>query len=140
MAEELPDWLAAMRDQQLDQQLEEEPVPHEQIVGDAVGGLEGQVDEFQEQPAWTDVFQEQPGQAVIPEEQPVQGDVVLDDLREQMALAEEEFEPDEGSPLSRAFSGLEPWQRLVLTVLLFLDVALCGCMALVMAGRVGLPF
>jgi hypothetical protein len=25
-------------------------------------------------------------------------------------------------------------------VFLFLDVALCGCMALVMAGRVALPF
>ena len=135
MAEELPDWLAKMRDQQL----EEETGPHEQIVGDAVGGLEGQVDVVQEQPAWTDVFQEQPGQADIPEEQPDQGDI-LDDLREQMVLAEEEFEPDEGSPLSRAFSGLAPWQRLVLTVLLFLDVALCGCMALVMAGRVGLSF
>lgn len=135
MAEELPDWLAAMRDQQL----EDDPGPHEQIVGDAVGGPEGQVDVFPEQPAWTDVFQEQPGQADIPEEQPGQGDI-LDDLREQMVLAEEEFEPDEGSPLSRAFSGLEPWQRLVLTVLLFLNVALCGCMALVMAGRVGLPF
>ena len=139
MAEELPDWLAEMRDQQLGQQLEDEPVPHEQIVGDAVGGLEDQADVFQEQPAWADVFQEQPAQADVPEEQLGQGDI-LDDLREQMALAEEEYEPDEGSPLSRAFSGLEPWQRFVLAVLLFLDVALCGCMALVMAGRVGLPF
>lgn len=139
MAEELPDWLAEMRDQQLSQQLDEEPGPHEQSVGDVEDDLESQVDPFQERPSWSSVFQEQPEQEHILEEQPGTGDI-LDDLREQMALAEEEFEEDEESSLARAFSGLQPWQRFVLAVLLFLDVALCGCMALVMAGRVGLPF
>lgn len=34
---------------------------------------------------------------------------------------------------------LAPWQRFVLALLLFLDVALLGCMCLVMTGRV-VPF
>jgi len=139
MAEELPDWLAEMRDQQLSQQLDEEPGPHEQAIEDVADSPESQVDPFQERPSWSRIFQEQPEQEDILEEQPGTGDI-LDDLREQMALAEEEFEQEEGSSLTRAFSGLRPWQRFVLAVLLFLDVALCGCMALVMAGRVGLPF
>lgn len=122
MEGELPDWLAEMRDQQLGQQLGEEPGPREQVVGDIVGDLGGQADQ-------AEVLQDQTGR----------GDV-LEDLREQMAQAEEDRGYVEKPSLSRAFSGLQPWQRFVLAVLLFLDVALCGCMALVMAGRVGLPF
>lgn len=34
---------------------------------------------------------------------------------------------------------LAPWQRFILSLLLFLNVALLGCMCLVMAGRV-VPF
>jgi len=139
MAEELPDWLAEMRDQQLSQQLDGEPGPHEQAVEDVADDLESHVDVFEDRPSWSSLFQEQPEQEDILEEQPGTGDI-LDDLREQMALAEEEFEQEERASLTRAFSGLRPWQRFVLAVLLFLDVALCGCMALVMAGRVGLPF
>lgn len=126
MAEEMPDWLAEMRDQQLGQQPGEEPgeepVPREQVVGDIVESLGGQADQ-------ADVLQDQTGQ-----------DDLLEGLREQMAQTEGEFEYDERPPLVHMFSSLEPWQRFVLAVLLFLDVALCGCMALVMAGRVMLPF
>ena len=64
---------------------------------------------------------------------------VMEDLREHMIQAEV-LDLDERSPLVRVFLNLEPWQRLILAVFLFLDVALCGCMALVMAGRVALPF
>ncbi len=35
--------------------------------------------------------------------------------------------------------GLAPWQRFVLSLFLFLDVALMGCMCLLMAGKV-VPF
>ncbi|GEM_PF-1664698 len=50
-------------------------------------------------------------------------------------------------PSSRASSGgltgligmLSPWQRFILALLLFLNVALLGCMCLVMTGRV-VPF
>jgi hypothetical protein len=70
---------------------------------------------------------------------PGQADV-MGDLREQMIQAEEAFEAEQGLPLAQFFLNLEPWQRLILAVFLFLDMALCGCMALVMAGRVALPF
>jgi len=133
MAEELPDWLAEMRDQQLDQQLEEEmPLPSEQVFGDVEENLEEPADLM-------GLFQDQPDQTDEPLSQETGTEDVLDGLREQMALAEEEFGQEEESPLARAFSVLQPQQRLVLAVLLFLDVALCGCMALVMAGRV-MPF
>jgi len=63
---------------------------------------------------------------------------MVEDLREQM-IQEEELELEEQeSP--REFLSLQPWQRLVLAVLLLLNVALCGCMGLVMMGRVLPPF
>jgi hypothetical protein len=65
---------------------------------------------------------------------------MLEDLREQSF--DEGFE--ESSRTSRAglagvLLGLAPWQRFVLALFLFLDVALVGCMCLVMTGRV-VPF
>jgi hypothetical protein len=65
---------------------------------------------------------------------------MVEDLREQMIQAEGELGYEEKPRLAQFFLDLQPWQRLVLAVLLFLDAALCGCMALVMAGRVMLPF
>ena len=65
---------------------------------------------------------------------------MVEDLREQMIQVDEELEHKEKTHPARFFLSLEPWQRLVLAILLFLDVALCGCMALVMTGRVVLPF
>ena len=104
----------------------------------------------QQRPAWVADFldeqeqrmaegaQEQ-GMAEDAQEQVAQTDMV-EDLRERMIQAEEERGGEEQSPIVRVFMGLQPAQRLLLAVLLFLDVALCGCMALVMFGRVGLPF
>lgn len=63
---------------------------------------------------------------------------MVEDLREQIAQ-EEELEPEEESR-ERGFLNLQPWQRLILAVLLFFDVALCGCMGLVMIGRILPPF
>ena len=63
---------------------------------------------------------------------------MVEDLREQM-IQEEELElEEEESP--REFLNLQPRQRLVLALLLFFNVALCGCMGLVMMGRVLPPF
>ena len=64
---------------------------------------------------------------------------MVEELREQMIQTGEEFE-DEEEASTRLLLGLEPRQRLVLVILLFLNVALCGCMALVMLGRLVLPF
>ncbi len=66
---------------------------------------------------------------------------MFEDLREQ--VIEEgafEFEEEEEGNILQSILGLEAWQRLVLAILLFFNVALCGCMALVMVGRVVLPF
>jgi hypothetical protein len=61
---------------------------------------------------------------------------MVEDLREQMIQDEEAGFEEEDEGVAQAFLGLQPRQRLILAVLLFLDVALCGCMGLVMIGRV----
>ncbi len=63
---------------------------------------------------------------------------MVEDLREQVIL-EEELEAEKEGP-SEGFLNLKPGQRLVLALLLLFDVALCGCMGLVMMGRVLPPF
>ncbi len=96
--------------------------------------------ENQQESEWVaSLRQQQPGPVEERQEQTVQTNMV-EDLREQMIQAEEELDVEEQAPLARLFLNLKPWQRLLLAVLLFLNVALCGCMALVMAGRVMLPF
>jgi hypothetical protein len=107
-----PAWLVSLREQQLG----EEP--------DTVEDLQDQVDQAET----TEYLRRHLGQTDM-----------MEDLREQMIQAEEALEHEEKPVLARFLPNLEPWQRLVLAVLLFLDVALCGCMALVMAGRVMLP-
>ena len=64
---------------------------------------------------------------------------MVEDLREQL-LQEEELEVEEEKGFAQGLRDLEPWQRLVLAVLFFFDVALCGCMGLVMMGRALPPF
>lgn len=113
--------------------------------------------EEQEIPAWLSELgrpQQQPEgepSAEIPREQMDQADAMedlqeplgqvdmLEGLREQMILAEEDEVGWRASPLQPVLE-MRPAQRLVLAVLLFLNVALCGCMGLVMMGRVELPF
>jgi hypothetical protein len=64
---------------------------------------------------------------------------MVEELREQI-IKDEEFElEEENEGLPHVLLGLEPRQRLILALLLFFDVALCGCMALVMMGRVMPP-
>jgi len=114
---QIPDWLTGLRDQQQGEQPDDLPA-------------------FSQQP---------PIQPVQPESaegaQPRRGRAdVMEDLREQMIQAEEAYEHAERRSLVQFFLNLQPWQRLILAVLLFFDVALCGCMGLVMAGRVMLPF
>ena len=67
-------------------------------------------------------------------------DTLVDDLREQAIVDEELEEPEQtSSGVAAIFLGLTPTQRFILALLLFLDVALLGCMCLVMTGRVA-PF
>lgn len=58
---------------------------------------------------------------------------MAEDLRQEM-IEEQDYTEREGGLVQRLL-GLSPWQRLVLALLLFLDVALCGLMGLVMIGR-----
>jgi len=117
-----PAWLTSLREQK---QRQQPPAPQGQ-------GLQGQdLQSWGPQMGQEDVVEGPAGP-----EGPAD---VMEDLREHMIQAEV-LDLDERSPLVRVFLNLEPWQRLILAVFLFLDVALCGCMALVMAGRVALPF
>jgi hypothetical protein len=106
------DWMRRLREQQQDEQ---PPTPQD----------------LQPQMARADV-----GEDLQQPEGPVD---VMGDLRVQAIQAQESFE-EERPPLVQYFRDLEPWKRMILAVLLFLDVALCGCMGLVMVGRVALPF
>jgi len=95
----------------------------------------------QQGPAWiSDLLDEQEQVAAEDVREEAEQTDMVEDLREQMLQAEEERGAKEQAPIVRVFTNLAPAQRLLLAVLLFLDVALCGCMALVMFGRVGLPF
>lgn len=72
---------------------------------------------------------------------PSEGEPMLDNLREQAMRTdlEEVVGPPPRAGLAAMLQGLAPWQRFVLALLLFLNVALLGCMCLVMTGRV-VPF
>ena len=129
---QIPDWLRSLRDEQLEE--EESPVSQPPQAQPPL--------QPQPQPRPQPQSQPQPGPRETAEDVPArlgQADV-MEDLREQMIQAEGAYERAERPPLFQFFLNLEPWKRLILAVLLFLDVALCGCMALVMAGRVMLPF
>jgi hypothetical protein len=67
---------------------------------------------------------------------------MVEELREQL-IREEELrlaEEEEAKGLLHVLLDLGPRKRLILASLLLFDVALCGCMALVMMGRVVPPF
>jgi len=113
----------------------------DQQESDWIRRLREQQQQQDEQPPAPQDLQPQMDQADLGEDlQPPAGPAdVMEDLRVQAIQAQESFE-EERPPLVQYFRDLEPWKRLILAVLLFLDVALCGCMGLVMVGRVALPF
>ena len=97
------------------------------------------MEEERQEPAWiANLYEQQQGITEDSGQQMAQADMV-EDLRERMIQDEGELDVGEQATLTQLFLNLEPWQRLLLAVLLFLNVALCGCMALVMAGRVMFP-
>jgi hypothetical protein len=132
-----PDWLRHLRAQQQTEQPDAGQDLWDQT--DQTDRLEGQPEPARLARAREQQPGEQPRVTQDLRGQTDQADM-LEDLREQMIQAEGELEYERRASLAQAFTNLEPWQRLVLAVLLFLNVALCGCMALVMAGRVMLPF
>ncbi|MBN1812769.1 MAG: hypothetical protein JXA14_13115 [Anaerolineae bacterium] len=132
--EQLPDWLLSMRGQSLDEPpvrqpevelppLKSPPLQEERAVPSAESLFES--------------LAEEPEAAQEPVEQP-ESDMV--DLLRDMVQPEEgydEYGYREESKVSGVIPGMKPWQSLVLAVLFFLDVAVCGCMALAMLGRIG---
>ena len=137
--EELPAWLVELRQQQFADQPEDQPP----IVEDRREKIDqgGMAAAPQMQMAQPEPLMARPAQPVQPE--PAAPADVLDDLREQMLQAEEDLEYEDertSFAFTQSIMELKPAQRLLLSILLFLNVALCGCMALIMVGRVELPF
>jgi hypothetical protein len=150
--EQLPDWLVELRDQQLQQQSQEPPPLIEEPPGmdreSLVGDLRSQMAWAEERMAQAEapVIQMEepaapPGVAPV-EPEPDESTDVLESWREQMLIeaAEEEREFAQRRTLVQTLMGLKPAQRLLLSILLFLNVAMCGCLILIMLERVELPF
>lgn len=141
--EQLPSWLIELRDQQIQEQAEQEAQPfvEEQAPSKQVDRPSLEAD-LRAQMAQAEQRMAQAA-AELPPEEPEEPADMLGDLREQMILAaeEEEFEEEvkRKSSLTHGIASLAPAQRLILAILLFLNVAVCGCMGLVMLGRVSLP-
>ena len=153
--EQLPDWLVELRDQQIQQQSEPPPPAAPEPQGgmdqaSLMGDLRSQMSWANEQMA-QDEMQPAPPESVMspmeerivePEPEPEEPADMLDSLREQMIQAsveEEEFEQIQGQSPLQSLLSLKPPQRLLLAILMFLNVAVCGCMILIMAGRVEIP-
>lgn len=120
---QLPDWLASLREQQLSGKSPgiEQPTP------DWLTDLRGQRPEPQpeaESPAQTSA-EPSSGPAIRPD--------LLGDLREQIEIPAEEARPRRGAGL---LASLKPQQRFILAFLLFLEVAICGCLLLLITERV----
>jgi hypothetical protein len=141
--EELPSWLIELRDQQIQEQTErdaqpfvEKEAPPTQVERPSLeADLRAQMAQAEQRMAQA--------AAEAPPEEPEEPADMLGSLREQMILAAEEEEFEEKARRKSSFAhgimSLAPTQRLILATLLFLNVAVCGCMGLVMLGRVSLP-
>jgi hypothetical protein len=132
--EQLPDWLLSMRGQSLDEsparQPEVELPPLESPSLQEEGAASSDAAFFKS-------LAEEPEAAQEQVERP-ESDMV--GLLRDMVQPEEGFDDysyKKESTVSGVIPGMKPWQSLVLAVLFFLDVAVCGCMALAMLGRIG---
>lgn len=145
--EQLPDWLIELRDQQIAEQTEEPyvetiaPSPPEDVAPAQPSVEEDAEDDF----PGPSIYAEEAVVEESPEPQtPGEPQDALDSLREQMIMAEGEFEAEEqaSGPLTFAqpIMKLKPSQRLALAVMLFLEVAIGGCVLLMITERVVIPF
>ena len=136
--EQLPAWLVELRDQQISEQSQPQPPVAEEPPEEAedwrtqMAQAEEQIAEPEAQMLFVEEAADQ-----VEESSPVD---LLDDLREQMILEDDVFEDEQIVSSALTLTALKPAQRLLLAVLLFMNVAVCGCMILIMAGRVELTF
>jgi hypothetical protein len=136
--EQLPDWLLSMRGQSLDEQpaqqpdvlppFEQPPLPQEEAVAPPVA------------PPGEPLFEsllEDAAAAEEPEE-PEDTEDMVDLLRDMAQQPDAGFDDYVGEEVdvSGVIPGMKPWQSLILAVLFFADVAVCGCMALAMLGKI----
>lgn len=129
--EQLPAWLVELRDQQITEQSQPQPPVAEEPVEEAIDWRTQMAEAEAPMPFAEE--QEEP----VEEAPPVD---LLDDLREQMILEDDVFEDEQRASATLSLTDLKPAKRLLLAVLLFMNVTVCGCMILIMAGRVELPF
>ena len=131
--EQLPDWLLSMRGQSL----EEPPMQQSSVPPFPEEPSQGEEPEPPAEEPFFKPFEEEPE----PEPEPVQADQSdsdMVDLLRDMVQPDEEIDYSYGEEkVSGVIPGMKPWQSLVLAGLFFLDVAVCGCMALAMLGRIG---
>jgi hypothetical protein len=132
--EQLPDWLLSMRGQALDEPLTQQPETE-------LPPLESPpLQEERGTPSDDAFFKSLAEESETTQEQVEQPPSDMVDLLRDMVQPEEGFD-DYGyrkeSEVSGVIPGMKPWQSLVLAVLFFLDVTVCGCMALAMLGRIG---
>lgn len=110
--QQLPEWLADLDRQQPEEGFSLEEGPREEAV-------EHLIEPMQDQTTQPDM---------------------VEDLREQMILSEDDFDDEERPSSGGLLPGVKPWQGFVLAVLLLVDVAVLGCLVLLVTGRVMLPF
>lgn len=147
---DIPDWLielAAQRDE--DDEEDEEPewdFLRSEPEGEdeqATMGATRPVAESTEAAAPTAVEEEEEFDEEFGSfEESQQDEDVMEALRSQVEVDEAEtLEPAEAVDplLNLTIRGLQPWQQLVLAVLVLLDVVVIGMMLLVMLGRVSIP-
>lgn len=141
--EQLPAWLVELRDQQIKEQSEPPPPPVVEeppveagppsVAEDLRLQMLREQEEREQAEAQMLFLEEEQAESASPTD-------LLEDLREQMILEDDVFEAEQRTSSIQSITGLQPAQRLLLAVLLFMNVAVCGCMILIMAGRVELPF
>jgi hypothetical protein len=137
--EQLPDWLLSMRGQSLDESLgpqQDVQLPPEEPPQEGGGRPLGEpLAEPSARPLVGPLVEE----AEVVQEQTEQPDSDMVDFLRDMVQPDEGFD-DYGygeERVSGVIPGMKPWQSLVLAILFLLDVAVCGCMALAMLGRIG---
>jgi hypothetical protein len=130
MAEEqMPDWLASLREQQ--PASEEAPAQPPALVE---GPLPDWLADLRKQQVGTQPeSQAAPPSLPEPPQGPALRPDLLGDLREQIDVSEEE-----GGPRKSAggLASLKPQQRFILSLLLFFEAAICGCLLLLLTERV----
>jgi hypothetical protein len=124
---EIPDWLIELADNAENEDSQEDPREETVIIPEQ---------SFEPLPEVQPIQQAESGFL----EEPV---ALMDELRSQVEPLTDEEEVD-GPPSEKlqkpiTFAGMVPWQLAILSILLFLDIAIIGLLFLLMLGRISLP-